>query len=269
MITLVPVGGLCNRMRAMDAALALHRVTGVPLRVYWESNALLNCPFHRLFLPIPGIELVEGISWSSRLLLRFGRFHAAARVLGRLTGTTYYHHDENERLELDVATEQLHKLRQLHIISFARFHQAPEQYSSFRPIPELEQRIAEITDRFDQWTIGVHIRRTDNAHSIAVSSTGLFKEAMEQLIREKPRTRFYLATDCQDTKQELISQFGDRIITGEEPVDRASISGMQHALVELFALSRTGYLFRSHFSSFSRTAAEIGHIPSHVIGRPD
>jgi hypothetical protein len=92
---------------------------------------------------------------------------------------------------------------------------------------------------------------------------------MEQLIREKPRTRFYLATDCQDTKQELISQFGDRIITGEEPVDRASISGMQHALVELFALSRTGYLFRSHFSSFSRTAAEIGHIPSHVIGRPD
>lgn len=124
MTSLVPVGGLCNRMRAMDAALALHRVTGVPLRVYWESNALLNCPFHRLSGGSPGRAGRRHI-WSSRLLLRFGRFHAAARALGRATGTTYYHHDENERLELDVATEQLHKLRQLHIISFARFHQIP------------------------------------------------------------------------------------------------------------------------------------------------
>ena len=266
MLSLMPVGGLCNRMRAMDAALALHHRTGVPLRVYWESNSLLNCPFYRLFRPIPDIILVERLPWSSRVLKRFGRFHSMAKALGAFTGTTYYHHDENERLERDVTSERLYALSRLHIISFARFHPAPDNYRVFRPIPELEARIAHVSSGFDPWTIGVHIRRTDNVNAIAVSTTSEFKEAMEEAVRKEPRTRFYLATDSPETKQEMVSHFGERIITGEEPVDRGSPEGMQHALVELYALSRTTYMFKSHFSSFSRTAAEIGRIPSRVIG---
>lgn len=250
----------------MDAAMALSHRSGTPLRVYWESNASLNCPFHNLFLPIPAIELVEGLPWTSRLLLRFGRFHVLGKTIGFFTRTAYYHHDENARLEQDVASERLHSFRRSHIISFARFHTAPENYRSFRPLPKLEARIEKISSAFDPWTIGVHIRRTDNANAISVSKTRLFQEAMEEAIRKEPRTRFYLATDSTETKQEMMSHFGERILTGEVPVDRGSTEGMQHALVELYALSRTAYLFKSHFSSFSRTAAEIGDIRSHVIG---
>lgn len=268
MISLVPVGGLCNRMRAIDAGIALQRRIGVPLRVYWESNDGLNCPFHRLFQPIPEIELIEGLPWTSRQLLRFGRFHDPIKVLSWLTGTAYYHHDEHERLVRDAHPQRsLLSTRRLHIISFARFHPTPEKYHSFRPIPELEMRIAEVASQFTTWTIGVHIRRTDNINAITVSSTSKFRDAMEKAVVMEPRTKFYLASDCPDTIKELRDHFGDRIITADIPASRKSEEGIQQAVVELYALSRTSYMFRSHFSSFSRTAAEIGNINSKVIGQ--
>jgi hypothetical protein len=132
----------------------------------------------------------------------------------------------------------------------------------------LEDRISGIASQFDPWTIGVHIRRTDNIKAIEGSPTLEFVAAMERSVSADPRTRFYLATDCTVTKKEMSERFADRIITDRIPAVRSSKEGMQQALVELYTLSRTSFLLRSHFSSFSRTAAEIGNIGSQVIGQP-
>jgi hypothetical protein len=268
MIDLVPTGGLCNRMRAIDSALALHQRRSDHLRVFWRVGAELNCSFHDLFQPIEGMELVDHLPFWSRFMRRFGRFHALSRVIGSMKGISYYHHDEFQRLEQDAASGRLMELRRMHIMSYSRFFPTDKTYHRFRPIPMLTERISKIADHFDPWTIGVHIRRTDNLQAIDGSPTLEFVAAMERALSADPRTRFYLATDCEVTKNEISDRFGDRVMTDRTPAVRSSKEGMQQALVELYALSRTSYLLRSHFSSFSRTAAEIGNIGSQVIGQP-
>ena len=51
-LTLVPVGGLANRMRAIVSAAALTGETGHTLHVVWFKDAGLNCRFDELFCPI-------------------------------------------------------------------------------------------------------------------------------------------------------------------------------------------------------------------------
>ena len=61
MITLVPVGGLANRMRAIDSAIALAQDTHHELRIIWFKDQGLNCKFCELFQPImlPGVSVRE------------------------------------------------------------------------------------------------------------------------------------------------------------------------------------------------------------------
>ena len=44
-MTLVPVGGLANRMKAIDAAIQLISGTDISLKIYWFRDQGLNCRF--------------------------------------------------------------------------------------------------------------------------------------------------------------------------------------------------------------------------------
>ena len=50
-IWLVPVGGLANRMKAIDSAVALSRQCGSELHIVWFKDPGLNCRFDQLFAP--------------------------------------------------------------------------------------------------------------------------------------------------------------------------------------------------------------------------
>ncbi len=52
MIYLTPIGGLCNRMYAVTAAIALARDLETELNIYWVPMANMNCPFYQIFEPI-------------------------------------------------------------------------------------------------------------------------------------------------------------------------------------------------------------------------
>ncbi len=266
MIDLVPTAGLCNRMRTIDAALTLAERLQRPLRIHWMPNKDAQCRFSDLFQPIPGVRVVEGMRRASRLAVRFGKRHELMERVGKLTSTTYYNWDENQRLEHDAAAlTPIARRRHTHIISYWRFLDRPDKFTAFKPLPALQQRIDEATASFDSHTIGVHIRRSDNEKAIATSPTHLFEQAMQQAIDADGATRFYLATDSQETKALMRARFGDRIMTSEDHAERTSVAGMEHALVELYTLARTSRLFGSFFSSYSRTAAEIGRIEEVTI----
>lgn len=268
MIDIVPIGGLCNRMRVIDAGLELGRRTARPVRVHWMPGKELNCRFGELFMPIHDLVIVEGMMRTSRLAFRFGRHRKLMDLVGRWRNTTYYYWNENERLEQDVtAIGPIMQRRHAHIISYWRFARAQEPYRSFRPVPMLQDRVDAVTARFDQHTIGVHIRRTDNARAIARSGEELFIRAMDRRIADEPATRFYLATDCADTKRAMRERYQDRIISNDAPLDRGTTAGMQHAVVELYTLAFTRHVIGSFFSSYSTTAAEIGGVGLTVLDR--
>lgn len=68
-ILLVPVGGLANRMKAIDSAIKLSRKTNSELHIIWFKDRGLNCRFDQLFEPIdlPNVKITEA-TWSDYLL---------------------------------------------------------------------------------------------------------------------------------------------------------------------------------------------------------
>ena len=75
MIVIEPTGGLCNRMRAVDSAMALAVHLNRSLHVVWVMNDKLNCRFDDLFSVPSGIRIshMKSSGRISRNLLRVRR----------------------------------------------------------------------------------------------------------------------------------------------------------------------------------------------------
>jgi hypothetical protein len=251
-------------MRVIDSALSLSDALQTSLKIYWVQDEGLNCPFHLLFKPIDrrDVTLIERRSYPFQWMQKSRRLREAINALpGPFIIFSAQENQKLQRYPFDIHRNK----RRIFIQSFSRFQKSQHIYQDFVPIPELQARIDENRSQFDAHIIGVHIRRTDHQKSIDRSPDTLFIAHMQHALSLEPRTRFYLATDSQDTKRTFHDVFGDRIITTAKKAARDSIEGMQDALVELYTLASTSRLIGSYWSSFSVTAAEIGNIQHFVI----
>jgi hypothetical protein len=261
MITLEPTNGLCNRLRAIDGALALARQVSTGLRIVWARTDACGAPFSAIFDPLPGASVVERGLWSNRLLRRVelysGRHTRAIREreMGHLLATGY----DFTALAGEPST---------FIQTYGRFFSSARPFAAFVPVAPLAAEVDRLTSAFSAPTLGVHVRRTDNARAIAHSPTSDFVERMERELTANPDTRFYLATDSPEVEAELRHAFPGRIVVRAKAFERTSIAGIRDAVVDLYCLARTRRVIGSYFSSFSHTAAEIGGLPLEIIDRP-
>lgn len=106
-------------------------------------------------------------------------------------------------------------------------------------------------------TIGVHIRRTDNAACIRLAPLDYFIEAM----KKEGEANFYLATDCVKTKAIVLDIFGANIISNNFCLYRDTEMGMINAIYDFVSLSQCKKIIGSNASSFSELAARYGNIP--------
>jgi len=266
MIKLYPEFGLCNRMRAIDSALSLASQTDRGLQVFWERNNDLNSRFSDLFKPIRGMKIIE--CERRPFIFKYGsnKNLFTPSFLRVLLGGKFF--DSLKTKELGDSKHQFEDLSKYKILwftGFTRFFENKAMYRLFEPIPKIQVKIDEETKDFDEHTIGVHIRRTDNVKAIENSPLHLFKEVMQAELQKQPLTKFYLASDDLDVKLELSEVFKDKLITNFEVVRRDSQSGMERAVIELFSLSRTQKVYGSLWSSFSHTACDIGGIPEITV----
>lgn len=146
-------------------------------------------------------------------------------------------------------------------------------YRRLRPCPEIVARVERIASTFDIYTIGVHIRRTDHLDAIGGSPLRAFVRRMESTVNDNSRTNFFLATDCPNVQSTMRQQFEDRIVVSppshqsnkpNELSCRATVRGMQDALVELLLLARTSHILGSYLSSFSHDGPRFAEIPPTV-----
>lgn len=272
-ITLVPVGGLANRMKAIDAAYHLAKTCQSQLRVIWFKDQGLNCRFDQLFQhPTDSIITIREATFFDLLLEDRPRkknfflpwlpehLKYDACIYERQATQLFYNH-------FDYAAWA--KNRRVYLASCVYFHPQPMEklFKLFQPIDSLQQEIAKRCADFNEHTIGIHIRRTDNIASITQSPTELFIKQMEEFVEHQPDTTFYLATDSEEEKQKLKQVFGERISMSGHAAERNSLQGMQEALIELYMLSRTSRIIGSMQSSYSETAAQIGHIHCSFINK--
>jgi len=271
-ITLIPYGGLANRMKAIEALIALMEDTGVHGTSIWFKHVGLNCSFERLFQPldVPNLTFRDA-SFADYLLNDRPRKKNLylPYLLEKIRFDSCLHEDEVTQKTYNNFDFRQWVLsnRRTFLSACLQFYSSKrgERFSSFNPIPQLQERINERCENFSNHTIGVHIRRADNTFSIKNSPTELFIQRMKEEANKHGDVRFYLASDSPAEKKKLISVFDDRIITDWSPVSRSTAQGVQDALVELYALSRTRKIIGSYYSSYSATAAEIGKIPHEVI----
>lgn len=98
--------------------------------------------------------------------------------------------------------------------------------------------------------------------SIKHSPDSLFLSEIEKILQAVPGTKFYLATDSEETKEKFKQTFGDEtIICSPRPASRKSLAGIKDAVEELFTLANASQIIGSFYSSFSEAASLLGSTP--------
>lgn len=243
-----PLGGLCNRMRVIVGAVSLAQKLNRELMIIWTCDATLNAKFSDLFESIP-YQVVECPLNSIRYKMLYHWYKNVRHytilddrwISANARGIEY-----NTWREL-VEGKNLYLQTNLDILFDG-------DYSIFKAKMSVIEELNNVS--CDENTVGLHIRRTDNANAIKYSPTELFFSKVEEEIHTHPETKFYLATDDPQEEKQFIERFGQRIIIYQKhSLDRNNPVAIKDALIDLYNLSHCRKIYGSYWSSFSDTAA--------------
>ena len=265
----VPSGGLANRMRAVASAYELCKKADSTLQVVWFQDWALHAPFRSIFEETPLVAIREATMLDHILYDRARKKNLFVPALPQriLFQRHIKEQDVTPLKKLSFDFEQWARGKRCYMSCYQVFGSFPDELYSrlFRPVKEVMDVVDGYRSQFGSHTIGLHIRRTDNAESIAKSPTSLFINKVREEIDQHADAKVFLATDSAEVKQEFIAAFGSHIITPKEDACRDSISGIRGGVVDLWTLASTQKIYGSAGSSFSPMAASIGGVPLEIM----
>ena len=131
----------------------------------------------------------------------------------------------------------------------------------------MQTRIDKITSNWaGKNVIGLHIRRTDNVTAISLSPDECFHNIIDQELIKDGNSLFYVASDDQTVKDELCKKYGGHIISIPLCLKRNSKKGMKDAVVDLYCLGSTNYIYGSAHSTYSTFAATLYDKKIKIVG---
>ena len=256
MIFLNPRGGLCNRLRVIGSAIKLGVAYDDFIIVFWRKRQELGCSFEELF---------ESVIYNSskRLIIKNVDYSEAELIkkIGRKTG--------DEKIYIDTIAD-VEKFQRDYIYNNGRgqfllstcssFYNFADKYDWLIPKKEIMEKAEDIVKKFGAYSVGIHIRRTDHEISKRFSPVELFVKIADEEVKKNRNVKFYLATDDMEVKRYFLELYGERIIVNLYQVfSRENKNGMESAVIDLYALSKTQKIYGSFWSSFSQTASAIGN----------
>lgn len=263
-----PTGALSNRLRVLDSGMQVAHSESLRLIVEWERNSWINVALADLVHIPPGME-VEDSAWAPA-----GSTERAPIFQGLWLALSYQcRHLPRRWLYRDISTKQIispERFKTLpgshyFLMGCHRFFDQGRRYDWLQPQERILRRVDEVAATFGPRTVGLHIRRGDHAIAIQNSPTDAFVAVVENELRRRPETSFFLATDDASVEELFRKRWGERILLHVKTArDRLSLAGIDDAFVDLLCLSRTAALVGSFDSSFAETAADIGCVP-HVV----
>ena len=269
LLLFVPSGGLANRMRAVASAYELCKKVDSTLQVLWFQDWALSAPFHSIFEETPLVAIREATILDHLLYDRARKknFFLPALPQRILFQRHIKEQDVTPLKKQSFDFEAWACGKRCYMSCYQVFGSFPDTLYSqlFRPVKAVMDVVDGYRSQFNSHTIGLHIRRTDNAESIAKSPTALFINKVREEIELHDDTKVFLATDSTEVKREFIAAFGSRIITPKEDACRDSISGIRGGVVDLWTLASTQKIYGSAGSSFSPMAASIGGVPLEIM----
>ncbi len=261
-LTLIPYGGLGNRLRVLNSAFGLGLDLGAEVKLIWFRKWELNSDLEALFASTgyaytpasPAIVATLKPILKHIWIQRYERLYRT--VLSLFYDKVYFDSDVTTLAPAQLRADAA-KYRRVLIATCYQFYDF-ENFDNYEVAPAIRQRIDVLTQNFDHHTVGVHIRRTDHAALIEASPLELFLGHMTRMVEEHAAVRFFLATDDEAVKIALQRQFGERLLTQQTPLTRDSPDGMVGAVVDIYALSKTRSIICTTKSSFAKMAAMIG-----------
>ena len=265
----VPSGGLANRMRAVASAYELCKKVDSTLQVVWFQDWALHAPFRSIFEETSLVAIREATMLDHILYDRARKKNLFVPALPQriLFQRHIKEQDVTPLKKVSFDFEQWARGKRCYMSCYQVFGSFPDELYSrlFRPVKEVMDVVDGYRSQFGSHTIGLHIRRTDNAESIAKSPTSLFINKVREEIDQHADAKVFLATDSAEVKQEFIAAFGSHIITPKEDACRDSISGIRGGVIDLWTLASTQKIYGSAGSSFSPMAASIGGVPLEIM----
>jgi len=262
--TLVPHGGLGNRIYAICSAIAYCSKKGKSLKILWFKDHYLYCPVSELMSIDPRLTNVQ--MYDGRLSDFILRDNPRRKNFWIPQFFQYFLFDRriyfNEVYQESLSCRKpyfggIDHYKHIFMVSYWKFWEEPDMWKSIVIAPQISQKVAEIVKSMDayQRIIGIHIRRTDNIYSIKESPSDLFlQKIQEEIDLHKGNVCFYVASDSLEEKKQLLARFGDQIITSLKQTSRNKKEGIIDAFVEMNVLSQTDKIYASFCSSFSDVA---------------
>lgn len=260
-LVLIPVGGLCNRLRVIACAYALCRDTGQNLIVYWNINESLGCDSNCIFSNSEKFKIVNVYEnrlarWVSRMYFKMQKeskkvtFYEDCKAYEKVKRES--HHDGRE---YTLTSKTI-------IYTCDVFYHMDFSYITWNSqLKDEAYRIAGSNAEY----IGVHIRRTDHAEAIEYSTDEKFDRIIGKLVQQKKK--IYLATDDVSLCRKIVNKYGsDRFIYNHDNDRRRDDKrGMMNACIDVINLSGATMIYGSYQSSFSELAAKVGDIPLVIV----
>ena len=226
LIVLEVCAGFANRLRALVSGICYAEDSHSPIEIHWSLHPTCWSYLH---------ECIELSSLPTYVSVSIGSTLYAPKMI--------------------FSQEDLES-KPLKMKSYAHFYvKDPERFN---------YHLRKIRFKTDSLTnksyVGVHIRRTDHTKCIENSPLEYFIDMMNKVNKEDISTKFYLATDCLETKNKLKEMFKERIYTSDIVLKRTSKEGVKGALQDFVSLSNCSKIIGTKYSSFSEMAALYGNI---------
>ena len=142
--------------------------------------------------------------------------------------------------------------------------------NKIKPIKPIQNEVDRFTKKHNiKDVVGVHVRRDDFSVGVdelgKVSTDTKFFDKMDEILKEKPDTKFLLCTDCQKTENKFSNKYSGKIITFQKKNrDRTSVINTQEGLIDLLLLSKTKQSLGTYGSTFSELAWWFGGCKSKI-----
>lgn len=264
-IVSAPYAGLGNRMRALSSSISIAKELNAYLDVYWIKEKDFPVYFEDLFEDFHDDRI------------KIKKLNKLNLILTPIVKKNLYIPNILRKFFFDIVINDFN-VKDGNIYDFINTkknnmylkscHSMTTHYNLneiFIPKIEIQKKINKVKQYFNENTIGIHIRRTDNLFAIKNNSIEDFVNKINHEISLNSKSNFFLATDELEVKNYFKNIFGKKIITYDSVLNRNSLIGVQDAVIELWSLSSTKKIIGSHYSSYSEIAAEIGNIKLIII----
>eukprot|EP00737_Agarophyton_chilense_P002648 gb/GEZJ01003033.1/.p1 GENE.gb/GEZJ01003033.1/~~gb/GEZJ01003033.1/.p1 ORF type:complete len:763 (-),score=107.53 gb/GEZJ01003033.1/:408-2696(-) len=285
--------GLGNRMRALGSCMSFAKETNREMVVVWEPDSHIQARFTDLFVtPLVVLEKMP-VQWP---------FEDVEKWDSAWSNFKYHNYMEMEghgAVKGEIIRDLLAKhiyykgayIMEVENNALTNWEKDNDQLRSLAPVDDVLTMVAEMESKGlgSDNVVGLHVRNRTLAKDIKnvdfvqeygdeatktmdmwrhKSGVHNFMTQIDRMLKEKPSSKFFVATDTFEVIGELEKTYGtERILSFKRSCDERDGQCVKFALADLYSLSKCKALYGSNWSSFTEAAERLGGVKAQLAGQ--